>query len=83
MTHKIEPDYPELALAARIQGQVLLKAIVSKDGSIQELEVVSGNPMLAPVALKAVQLWRYRPFRLNGEPVEVETNVTVIFQIPN
>ena len=83
LTYKIEPDYPKLALAARIQGQVLLKAIVSKDGSTRELEVVNGHPMLSPAALKAVQQWRYRPFLLNGEPVEVETSVTVIFQIPN
>ena len=83
LTYRIEPEYPKLALAARVQGQVLLKAIVRKDGSIQELEVVRGHPMLSPAALKAVQQWRYRPFLLNGEPVEVETDITVIFQIPN
>ena len=77
-----EPDYPKLALMARVQGEVLLRAIVGKDGSIKELEVVSGSPMLNPTAIAAVQQWRYRPFMLNGEPVEVETNVTVIFQIP-
>jgi len=82
LVYRKEPAYPPLALMARVQGEVLLRAIVSKDGSIKELEVVSGNPMLNPTAIAAVQQWRYRPFMLNGEPVEVETNVTVIFQIP-
>ncbi len=79
---RVEPEYPKIALAARIQGQVFLKAIIAKDGSIKELELVSGPPMLAPNAIQAVRQWRYRPFLLNGEPVEVETNVAIMFQIP-
>ena len=82
LIYRVEPPYPPLALMARLQGQVQLKAIVSKDGTIKELELVSGSPMLAAAALRAVQQWRYRPFLLNGEAVEVETNVTVTFQIP-
>ncbi len=78
---KVEAKYPPLALIARIQGDVVLKAIISKAGNIQNLELVSGHPMLVPAALKAVQQWRYRPFLLNGEPVEVETTVTVKFHI--
>jgi protein TonB len=60
---------------------VVLKAIVSKEGNITELELVSGHPMLAPAAIEAVKQWRYRPFLLNGEPIEVETQVTVQFRI--
>jgi protein TonB len=78
---KIEPDYPKLALVARVTGVVLLKAIISKEGAITELQVVSGHPILVPAAVDAVKQWRYRPYLLNGEPVEVETYVTVTFQI--
>jgi protein TonB len=78
---KIEPAYPKLALSARVTGVVLLKAIISKEGEIKELQVVSGHPILVPAAIDAVKQWRYRPYLLNGEPVEVETNITVTFQI--
>lgn len=81
LIQKIEPKYPPLALAARIRGQVLLKAIIGKDGEIKELELVSGHAFLAPAAITAVRQWRYRPFLLNGEPIEVETTVIVTFQI--
>lgn len=81
LIQKIEPKYPPLALAARIQGQVLLKAIIGKSGEIKELELLSGHPMLAPAAIEAVRQWHYRPFLLNGEPVEVDTTVTVNFQL--
>ncbi len=78
---KVEPAYPKLGLAARITGVVLLKAIISKEGEIKELQVVSGHPILVPAAIDAVRQWRYRPYLLNGEPVEVETNISVTFQI--
>jgi len=78
---KIEPTYPKIALAARVTGVVLLKAVISREGEIRELQVVSGHPLLAPAAIDAVKQWRYRPYLLNGEPVEVETNITVTFQI--
>jgi protein TonB len=68
-----------LARNARVQGQVLLTAIISKDGSIQDLRVLSGHPLLVQAALDAVRQWRYKPYLLNGEPVEVETTVTVNF----
>jgi protein TonB len=77
---RITPEYPAIARAARIQGQVVLNAIISKTGEIQNLTLVSGHPMLVPAAIKAVQQWRYRPYLLNGEPVEVETTITVSFQ---
>ena len=78
---KVEPTYPKIALHARIQGQVLLKAVIDKNGEVTELQVVGGHPMLIPAALEAVKQWRYRPYLLNGEPVEVETTITVTFSI--
>jgi protein TonB len=81
LIHKVEPVYPKLALGARVQGSVQLKAIISKSGEITELQVVTGHPILVPAALAAVKQWRYRPYLLNGEPVEVETNITVTFNL--
>lgn len=78
---KIEPAYPKIALLARVTGVVLVKAIISREGTITELHVISGHPLLVPAAIEAVKQWRYRPYLLNGEPVEVETNITVTFQI--
>ena len=81
LTYKVQPEYPPIARQARIQGVVVLRAIVDKDGNIQNLELVSGHPMLAPAAIDAVKQWRYKPYLLNGLPVEVETMVTVTFQL--
>jgi protein TonB len=78
---KVEPKYPVIALAARVQGQVVLSAVISKTGEIQNLVLISGHPMLVPAAIAAVKQWRYRPYLLNGEPVEVETTVNVNFEI--
>lgn len=78
---KVQPSYPPLARQARIQGNVVLQAEISKDGSIQNLRLISGHPMLAPSAIDAVKQWRYKPYYLNGEPVEVETQITVIFSL--
>jgi len=76
-----KPDYPQLAKMARIQGVVRLEAIISKDGTIQDLKLVSGHPLLAKAALDAVKQWRYQPTLLNGEPVEVVTEVDVNFTL--
>jgi periplasmic protein TonB len=73
------PIYPPLARQARIQGNVVLHAIIDKDGRVAQLEVVSGHPLLVQAALDAVKQWRYRPTLLNGEPVEVDTTITVTF----
>lgn len=81
LIQKIEPKYPSLSLQAHIWGQVVLRAIIGKDGDIKELVLVSGHPLLAPAAIEAVRQWHYRAYLLNGEPVEVETIVTVNFQI--
>jgi protein TonB len=78
---KVQPSYPPLAKQARIQGHVLLQAEISKDGTIQNLQLISGHPMLAPAAIEAVKQWRYKPYLLNGEPVAVETQVDVIFSL--
>jgi periplasmic protein TonB len=81
LIRRVEPTYPGLARTARISGNVVLKAIISKEGLIQDLQLVSGHPMLVPSAIDAVRQWRYRPYLLNGQPVEVETTITVIFTL--
>ncbi len=78
---KTQPTYPAIAKAARIQGTVVLSATISKTGSIENLTVVSGPQMLAQSALDAVRSWRYKPYLLNGEPVEVQTQVNVTFTL--
>ena len=75
------PNYPPLAKQARIQGVVRLQAVIAKDGTIQELQVLSGHPLLQMAALDAVRQWRYQPTLLNGEPVEVVTTIDVIFSL--
>jgi protein TonB len=81
LIRKVQPTYPPLARAARIQGTVLLQAVISKQGSIEHLQLISGHPMLVQAAMDAVRQWRYRPYILNGEPVEVETQITVNFSL--
>jgi len=81
LIRKVQPTYPPLARQARIQGSVLLAAEISKDGSIENLHLISGHPMLAPAAIEAVKQWKYKPYILNGEPVEVETQITVNFTL--
>lgn len=81
LVHQVQPEYPTIAKSARISGEVVLKAIVSKEGEIQDLQLVSGHPMLVKAAIEAVKQWRYRPYLLNGQPVEVETTITVIFSL--
>ena len=79
LVHRVQPAYPPLARAARIQGAVVLQAVISKSGTIEKLQVVNGHPMLVRAAIDAVQQWHYRPYLLNGEAVEVETQITVNF----
>jgi len=81
LIHKVQPAYPPLAKQARISGAVILQAVIGKDGSIQNLKAVSGHPMLIQSALDAVRQWKYKPYILNGEPVEVDTQVTVNFTL--
>jgi len=81
LIHKVQPNYPPLARQARIQGAVVLQAVISKEGTIEGLKLISGHPMLAPAAIDAVKQWRYKPYILNGEPVEVDTTITVNFTL--
>jgi protein TonB len=81
LVHKVLPTYPPLARNVRIQGQVVLQAVISKQGIIENLRLLSGHPMLVPAAIEAVRQWRYRPYVLNNEPVEVETLITVNFSL--
>jgi len=79
LIYRPQPVYPPIARSVRVQGPVVLRAIISREGTIENLQVLSGHPMLVKAALDAVRQWRYRPYMLNGEPVEVETQVTVNF----
>jgi protein TonB len=81
LIRQVQPSYPPLAKAAHVSGTVVLHAIISKDGSIQQLEYVSGPAMLMTSAMDAVRQWRYKPTMLNGEPVEVDTQITVVFTL--
>jgi protein TonB len=81
LVHKVLPAYPPLARAARLQGEVVLQAVIGKQGAIENLRVLFGHPMLVPAAIEAVRQWRYRPYILNSEPVEVETQITVKFSL--
>ena len=81
LIQRVEPTYPTLARSARVQGDVVLSAVISTSGSIENLQLVSGHPMLVPAAIAAVKKWRYKPYLLNGQPVEVETTITVIFTL--
>jgi protein TonB len=78
---KVDPVYPQIAKTAHISGTVVLHAIIAKDGTIQELQFVSGPPLLMRAAMDAVKQWRYKPTLLNTQPVQVDTTITVIFNL--
>jgi protein TonB len=81
LLQKTQPIYPPIAKAARVSGTVVLQATITKTGTIEGLKVISGPPMLVQAALDAVKTWRYRPYLLNNDPVEVDTTVNVIFTL--
>ena len=81
LVSKVAPDYPADAKQARIQGTVVMRMIVDKEGNVANIELISGHSLLAPAAIDAVRLWKYRPYLLNGTPVEVETLVQVSFTL--
>ena len=81
IVHKVPPVYPEDAKRARIQGKVLLDAVIGKDGEVEQLKVISGPAPLQQSSLDAVRQWTYKPFLLNGEPVEVKTTITVNYTL--
>jgi len=77
----VQPQYPQMAKIAHVQGDVVLRAVINKQGSIENLTAMSGPPLLIPAAMDAVKQWRYKPYMLNGEPVEVDTVITVKFHM--
>ncbi len=81
LIRRVQPAYPPLARTARIQGAVVLSAVISRSGTIEHLQVLSGHPMLVSAAVDAVSHWRYKPYILNGEVIEVETQITVNFKL--
>jgi len=81
LIHRVEPVYPILPKQMGRSGRVELRAVIATDGTIQSLQVVSGDPLFYQSAMDAVRQWRYRPTVLNGEPVEVDTFITVIYNI--
>lgn len=81
VVHKVQPEYPGDAKGQHIQGTVQLNAIIDKEGNVASLELISGHPLLAPAAIDAVKQWKYRPYLLNGQPIEVNTMVSVNFTL--
>ena len=81
LIHQVNPQYPSAARLARVEGKVVLQAVIGKDGTIQNLHLISGHPMLSEAAMDAVKQWLYKPYYLNGEPVEVETTIHVNFKL--
>ena len=79
---KVQPVYPPQARQTRLEGIIELQARVSESGSISGVKQLSGDPVLGRAAMDAVRQWKYKPYFLNGEPVEVETQVTVNFKLP-
>jgi protein TonB len=81
LINKVTPQYPPIAKTAHVSGTVVLHAIIGKDGMIKELQYISGPPLLMKAAMDAVKEWRYKPTQLNGDPVEVDTTVDVVFTL--
>jgi protein TonB len=78
---RVNPNYPEDARQARIQGSVLLKVVISREGNVAEMHVPSGHPLLVPAAVDAVKRWEYRPYILNGNPVEIDSQIRANFTL--
>ena len=79
---KVAPSYPANSLRMRVEGTVQLLATISKDGDISHIKVLSGESQLAKAASDAVKQWKYKPYLLNGEPVEIQTQITINFRLP-
>ena len=78
---KVAPEYPETSRKEQIQGTVVLQATIGKEGDVENLQVISGHSMLVAASIEAVKQWKYKPYLLNGEAVEVETQVDVVFTL--
>jgi len=83
LTKTVQPIYPEEAVRKRIEGQVILELTVAKDGSVSEVTLIKGSPILAEAAMQAAKQWRYPPFLLNNQPVELSVRATVNFSLPS
>jgi periplasmic protein TonB len=81
LVKKVTPQYPPLAKSAHIEGTVVLQAVIGKDGTVQNLRVISGHPMLSQAALEAVKQWKYKPYMLNGQATEIDTSIQVNFKL--
>jgi periplasmic protein TonB len=81
LIHRVSPEYPQVARVARVEGRVILQATIGKDGSVQNLRLVSGHPLLVQAAIDAVKQWLYKPYYLSGEPVEADTTIIVNFTL--
>ncbi len=82
LVYRVSPVYPAQAKMFRLEGKVILNATVMEDGSVRDLKVVQGEPVLAQSAVVAVKQWRYQPFLLDGKPVKTETSITIDFKLP-
>jgi len=82
VVRRVHPIYPKGARVKKLQGTVVLQAIIDKQGKVDSLQMVSGDPLLAQAAADAVKQWRYKPYSHNGDPVEFQTRVTVDFKLP-
>lgn len=82
LVRRVSPTYPAQALLLRLQGKVILDAVIFEDGTVHDLKVVQGHPVLARAAMEAVQRWRYKPYELNGQPVKTQTQITIDFKQP-
>ena len=78
---KVPPHYPDAARAQHVEGVVLLQVDIDREGIVEKVVLISGHPLLAPAAIEAVQEWRYKPFKLNGEPFPIETQVLITFSL--
>jgi TonB family protein len=83
LIRQVAPQYPQAARQAHISGTVVLQVVIGKDGSVQSLHALSGPALLIPSAMEAVKQWHYKPYQLNGEPVEANTQINVKFSLPN
>ncbi len=81
LIRKVMPEYPAIAKQEHVEGAVQLEAVIGKDGSVKNVKALGGNPLLVRAATDAVKQWKYKPYVLNGQPVEVDTNITVNFKL--
>ena len=81
LIHRVEPVYPPLAKQTHREGRVELRAIIGTDGRIRSLQIVAGDPLFEQSAVEAVRQWRYKPTILNGQPVEIDTSIMVIYSM--